>query len=62
MSLNNVKTELFARQSEVIRLQSECIDDLFCLLSQYMTATELDKLPVIDKINDATRIREENNL
>jgi len=61
-TLSDVKIEVFTRQSEIIRLQAEIIDELFRLLAQHLTAIELDKLPVIEKINDVARIREENNL
>lgn len=61
-TLSDVKIEVFTRQSEIIRLQAEIIDELFRLLTQHLTAIELDKLPVIEKINDVARIREENNL
>lgn len=40
----------------IIRLQSTVIDELFVLLSQHITVDELDKLPVIDKINEAAKL------
>ncbi|MBR0149438.1 MAG: hypothetical protein IJM23_09675 [Lachnospiraceae bacterium] len=40
----------------IIRLQSTIIDELFVLLSQHITVDELDKLPVIDKINEAAKL------
>lgn len=49
--------ELIDRQSEVIRIQSECIDDLFQDLAQYVTTEELDGLPVLKKINKAASVR-----
>ena len=41
----------------IIRLQSTIIDELFVLLAQHITVDELDKLPVIDKINEAAKLR-----
>ena len=41
----------------IIRLQSTVIDELFVLLAQHITVDELDKLPVIDKINEAAKLR-----
>lgn len=40
----------------IIRLQSTVIDELFVLLTQHITVDELDKLPVIDKINEAAKL------
>ena len=40
----------------IIRLQSTVIDELFVLLAQHITVDELDKLPVIDKINEAAKL------
>ena len=40
----------------IIRLQSTVIDELFVLLAQHITVDELDKLPVIDKINEADKL------
>ena len=40
----------------IIRLQSTIIDELFVLLSQHITVDELDKLPVIDKKNEAAKL------
>lgn len=40
----------------IIRLQSTVIDDLFVLLAQHITVDELDKLPVINKINEAAKL------
>lgn len=51
--------ETVERQNEVIRLQSEVIDELFVLLLQHITAEEAGDLPAIQKINTAARLREE---
>lgn len=60
--VREIKLELFERQSEVIRIQSEVIDDLFRLLSQHLEAEELDNLPVVEKINRAASLRAEHQL
>lgn len=41
----------------IIRLQSTIIDELFVLLAQHITVNELNKLPVIDKINEVAKLR-----
>lgn len=46
-------------QNEIIRIQSNVIDELFRLLSQHVTLEELDSLPVIAEINLAAQIRAE---
>lgn len=61
-AIREIKLELFESQSEIIRIQSEVIDDLFRLLSQHMEAEELDNLPVIEKINRAASLRKEHQL
>lgn len=59
---DSIALELFENQSEIIRIQSEVIEELFNLLSQHLTALELDKLPVIDKIDRAASLRAEHDL
>lgn len=61
-AIREIKVELFERQNEIIRIQSEAIDELFRLLSMYIAAEELDSLPVIEKINRAAMIRAEHEL
>ena len=61
-AIREIKVELFESQNEIIRIQSEAIDELFRLLSMYIAAEELDSLPVIEKINRAAMIRAENEL
>lgn len=41
----------------IIRFQSTIIDELFVLLAQHITVDELNELPVIDKINEAAKLR-----
>ena len=43
--------EIVEIQSAVISIQAGVIKDLFSLLSQYMTAEELDSLPEVARIN-----------
>jgi len=52
-------TEVVHQQSEIIGIQSGVIDELFSLLAQHITAEELDRLPVIARINEAATIRRE---
>lgn len=61
-AIREIKVELFERQNEIIRIQSEAIDELLRLLSMYIAAEELDSLPVIEKINRAAMIRAEHEL
>ena len=61
-AIREIKVELFERQNEIIRIQSEAIDELFRLLSMYIAAEEFDSLPVIEKINRAAMIRAEHEL
>lgn len=51
--------EVVDRQNEIIQIQGNVIDELFRLLAQHLTATELDALPVVAKINLAAQIRAE---
>lgn len=61
-AIRDIGLEIFESQSEIIRIQSEVIDDLFRLLSQHIAADELDSLPVIQKINRAAMLRNEHEL
>ena len=53
--MNNL-AEIVENQNVIISIQSGVIKDLFNLLSQYMTAEEMDALPQVDKINIAARL------
>ena len=55
----NDLVEVVDRQNEIIQIQSGVIDELFRLLSQHISAAELDRLPVIAEINHAAQIRAE---
>jgi len=46
-------------QSQIIRLQSEAINDLFKLLAQHVSADELDRHPSVENINLAAALRAE---
>lgn len=48
--------EMVDRQTAVIKMQADVINELFKLLSQHISAEELDSLPVIDKINEAANL------
>ena len=60
--IQDIKLELFENQSEIIRLQSEVIDELYRLLAQHMEADELDHIPAVNKINQAAALRSELEL
>lgn len=52
--------EIVDRQNSIIQLQSEVINELFQLLAQHITLEELDKLPCIERINQAAMLRAGN--
>lgn len=54
--MNSNLVEVVEKQSSVITIQAGVIRDLFNLLSQYMSAEELDALPEVDRINTAAQI------
>lgn len=58
MQQNNL-SEVVERQSVIISIQSGVINDLFQLLSQHISADELDALPVVARINVAADMRME---
>lgn len=51
--------EVVSLQSEIIKIQSDAIDELFKLLMQHINAEEADALPVVAMINHAAEIRRE---
>lgn len=57
--MKNNLVEVVEKQSSIISIQSGVINELFQLLSQYMTAEELDNIPAISRINTAAQIRAE---
>jgi len=60
--IREIKLELFESQNEIIRLQSECIDELFRLLAMHLEPEDLSSVPVIEKINRVVMIRTERGL
>lgn len=50
--------EAAERQNEIIKIQSDVINELFLLLLQHISAEEADKLPVLSKMNTAAKLRE----
>lgn len=51
--------EIIEKQNEIIRTQSEAIDDLFRMLIQHITVEEADTLPALEKMNHAAKLRKE---
>lgn len=45
-------------QNQIIRAQSDVIDELFSLLSQHLSAEEIRRLPAADKIREIVALRE----
>ena len=48
--------ELIDTQNTIIKMQSEVINEALRLLLQYMTAEEVDNLPLVDKINRIAKL------
>ena len=51
--------EILEKQHRIIEIQAGIINELFRLLSMHIDAEEMDALPVVSKINEAAKIREE---
>jgi hypothetical protein len=49
--------EVVETLNTIIRLQSTVIDDLFLILAQHITTEEMEHIPVVDRINEAARLR-----
>jgi hypothetical protein len=49
--------EVVETLNTIIRLQSTVINDLFLVLAQHITAEEMERIPVVDRINEAARLR-----
>ena len=56
--MRNDAVELVDGLNHIIKKQSDVISELFRLLSQHISAEELDNLKVIDDINEIARHRE----
>ena len=59
-SIESLQVELYEAQNEIIRLQSECIDELFRLLAMHIELEELSNISAIKKLNEVTQAK--NNL
>ena len=51
--------EILEKQNRIIEIQAGIINELLRLLSMHIDAEEMDALPVVSKINEAAKIREE---
>lgn len=51
------QVEIVETLTTIISMQSGVINELFMLLSQHISAEELDELEVVKKINTAARLR-----
>ena len=50
-------SEAFEQLNSIAQLQAEVISELFMLLSQHISAEELDNLAVVGKINLAAELK-----
>lgn len=50
--------EVVEKQNAIISIQSDVINELFCLLMQHISADEADALPVVERINEAADLRQ----
>lgn len=57
MIMSNHCAEVIEKQSQIIKIQADVINDLYILLMQHMTVEEADALPAVAKINMAANIR-----
>lgn len=51
------QNEIVETQNTIIRMQSKIIDEIFLLLSQHITADELDNMSCIEKINQIAGLK-----
>lgn len=49
--------EIIEKQNEIIRIQSDAIDELFGALIQHIEVAKADKLPVLEKMSTAAKMR-----
>ena len=57
MSEHERLSEAFEQLNSIAQLQAEVISELFMLLSQHISAEELDNLAVVGKINLAAELK-----
>lgn len=56
-SLKANMAEIVDVQNTIIRMQSDIINQIFLVLGQYVSVEELDNMEVLEKINEAARLR-----
>lgn len=56
-TIREIKLDVFQKQSEIIKLQSDIIDGLFTTLLMHMEISEIDNLSEIKKINDVAKMK-----
>ena len=56
-SLKANMAEIVDVQNTIIRMQSDIINQIFLILGQYVSMEELDNMEVLEKINEAARLR-----
>ena len=61
-AIREIKAEVYEKQHEIIRLQSEAINELVSLLAQHKDVDDADFATVKEKIDHAAQIRAEMEL
>ena len=61
-AIREFKIDMFQKQSEIIKKQSDAIDGLLKLLLMHMEAEDVDQLQEIGAINEAAEIKAELGL
>ena len=57
--MGDIKLQVFDAQNEIIKLQSEIINEIFRLLGMHMEADELSCIPAVEKMDRVKTMRSE---
>jgi hypothetical protein len=60
--ISEIKLMLLEKQTEIIKLQQDIIDDLFLTVSLHLTAEEITELPVMDKFKQVAELMKDEQL
>jgi hypothetical protein len=60
--IHKIKLMVLEKQTEIIKLQQEIIDDLFLTLALHLTSEEIGELPVMEKFRQVAELMKDEQI
>ena len=60
--IHKIKLMVLEKQTEIIKLQQEIIDDLFLTVALHLTSEEIEELPVMEKFRQVAELMKDEQI